>query len=144
MSASAPAIPRRTAFEAVPGATPLGALLGAVGLAGVGVLFVLRVLNLPGVVCYFKLLTGFPCMTCGGTRATWRLLALDPAGAVAMNPLAALAVVAVAAWAVADLVLMARGSALRVRLSPKAANAARVAAALAVLANWAYLIAVGR
>jgi hypothetical protein len=145
MSASSTAIaPRRTALHAVAGAFPLGALLGAVGVAGVGVLFLLRALNLHGVVCYFKLATGLPCLTCGGTRAAWRLLELDPVGALAMNPLATVAVVGIAAWALADLVLLARGSALRLSLSPPAAHAARIGAAVALVANWAYLIAAGR
>jgi hypothetical protein len=145
MSTSATATaPRRTALEAVPGAFPLGALLGAVGAAGVGVLFVMHALNLHGVVCYFKLATGLPCLTCGGTRAAWHLLDLDLAGALAMNPLATIAVVLIAAWAVADLVLLPRGSALRLRLSPRAAQAARIGAVLALVGNWAYLIAAGR
>jgi hypothetical protein len=145
MSASSAAIaPRRTALDAVAGAFPLGALLCAVGGAAVGVLFLLRAMNLDGVVCYFKLATGLPCLTCGGTRAAWRLLDLDPAGALAMNPLATVAVVSIAAWALADLVLLPRGSAVRLRLSPRAANAARIGAVLALVANWAYLIAAGR
>jgi hypothetical protein len=143
-SPSAAIEPRRSAFQSVPGAFPLGALLGLLGAGGVGILFVLRALHLPGVVCYFKAITGLPCMTCGGTRATWRLLALDPAGALALNPLATVAVVAVAAWALVDVALMARGSALRLRLSPRAANVVRVSALLAVVVNWAYLIASGR
>lgn len=145
MSASSTAIaPRRSALHAAPGAFPIGALLGALGGAGVGVLFLLRALHLHGVVCYFKLATGLPCLTCGGTRAAWRLLALDPAGALALNPLATVAVVTIAGWAFVDLVLMPRGSALRLRLSPRAAGAARVGAAIALVANWAYLIAAGR
>jgi uncharacterized protein DUF2752 len=143
-ASSAVTLPPAAALRAEPGAFPLGALLGALGAAGVGVLFALRTLHVGGVVCYFKLVTGLPCLTCGGTRATWRLLALDPAGAFAMNPLATLAVVTVAAWAVADLALWPRGCALRLRLSPRSANAVRVGAALALLANWAYLVAAGR
>lgn len=145
MSASSAALAaRRTALHAVPGAVPVGAILGGLGVAGVGVLFLLRALDLHGVVCYFKLATGLPCLTCGGTRAAWSLLELDPAGAVAMNPLATVAVVTIAAWALADLGLLPRGSALRLRLSPRAANAARVCAVVALVANWAYLIAAGR
>jgi uncharacterized protein DUF2752 len=145
MSTSAAALePRRSALHAVPGAFPLGAGLGTLGAGGVGVLFLLRTLHLHGVVCYFKAITGLPCLTCGGTRATWRLLALDPAGALVLNPLATVAVVGVAAWALADLALMARGSALRLRLSSRAAGVARLGGVLALLLNWAYLIAVGR
>jgi hypothetical protein len=65
-------------------------------------------------------------------------------GALAMNPLATVAVVGIAAWALADLVLLARGCALRLSLSPPAAHAARIGAAVALVANWAYLIAAGR
>lgn len=136
--------PRRSALHAVPGAFPIGAILGLLGAAGVGVLFALRALHLHPVVCTFKAVTGVPCLTCGGTRATWRLLAFDPAGALALNPLATVAVVAVSLWALADLLLLSRGSALRLRLSPRAANVARIGGALALLLNWAYLIAVGR
>jgi hypothetical protein len=128
----------------VAGALPLGAILGALGAASIGLLFGLRTLHLPGVVCSFKLVTGLPCLTCGGTRATWRLLALDPAGALAMNPLAAIGVVAIAAWAAADVALLARGCALRLTLSPRAAHVVRFGAVAALFANWAYLIAVGR
>jgi hypothetical protein len=145
MSTSSAALEgRRPVLAAVPGAFPLGGLLGALGLGGVGVLLLLRMLDVHAVVCYFKAVTGWPCMTCGGTRATWLLLSLDPAGALAMNPLATIGVVTVAAWALADLALLPRGSALRLRLSPRAANAVRVGGALALLVNWAYLIAVGR
>lgn len=136
--------PRRSALAAVPGALPVGALLAAVGVAGVAVLWAMRALHVHGVVCYFKLATGMPCLTCGGTRALWRLFAFDPAGALVMNPLATLAVVGIAAWALADLVLWPRGSALRLRLSPRAANAVRVGGALALAANWAYLVVAGR
>jgi Protein of unknown function (DUF2752) len=145
VSASAAAVvPRRTALRAVPGALPLGAILGALGAASIGLLFGLRTMHLPGIVCSFKLVTGLPCLTCGGTRATWRLLALDPAGALAMNPLAAIGVVAIAAWAAADVALLPRGSALRLTLSPRAAHVVRFGAVAALFANWAYLIAVGR
>jgi hypothetical protein len=143
-STSAALAPRRSAFQAVPGALPIGALLGLLGVAGLGALLALRALHLHSVVCTFKAVTGVPCMTCGGTRATWRLLALDPGGALVLNPLATVAVVGIGLWALADLALLPRGSALRLRLSPRAANVARVGGALALLLNWAYLIAVGR
>lgn len=131
-------------FRAVRGAFPVGAVLGlAAALAASGVLL-LGTYRLSFIVCYFKLITGFPCLTCGGTRAAVRLLRLDPAGALAMNPLVTVAGFLLAAWAAADLVLLTRRRALRVALPPRAARLLRILVPLAVVANWAYLVAVGR
>ncbi len=135
---------RASAFRAVAGAFPLGAALALAGaLAGYAVIL-LGVHRLGFIVCYFKLFTGFPCLTCGGTRAAVRLLQLDPAAALAMNPLVTVAGLLVGVWALADLVLLTRRRALRVELGPRAVRVLRVLVPLAVVANWAYLIAAGR
>jgi hypothetical protein len=136
--------PRASAFRAVKGAFPVGAVLGLAAVLGSAGILLLSRYRLSFVVCYFKLFTGLPCLTCGGTRAAMRLLRLDPAGALAMNPLVTLSGFLVAAWAAADVALFTRGRALRVELSRSAARALRILVPLAVLANWAYLIAVGR
>jgi Protein of unknown function (DUF2752) len=135
---------RRVALRAERGAFPIGAALGAAAAVGATGVMLLGTYHVSFVVCYFKLITGLPCLTCGGTRATARLLRLDPAGALAMNPLVTLVGFAVAAWAVADLVLLTRGRALRMSVGPPVARALRIAIPLAVVANWAYLIAAGR
>ena len=83
-------------------------------------------------------------MTCGTTRALARLARLDLAGALAMNPLATLGTLAVLPWGAADLLLLSRGRALSLELSPAAARVVRIAAVVAVLANWTWLIAAGR
>jgi hypothetical protein len=135
---------RASVFRAVPGAFPLGAALALAGvLAGSAVLLV-GAHRLGFIVCYFKLFTGLPCLTCGGTRAALRLLQADPAAAMAMNPLVAVAGFGLGVWALADLVLLTRRRALRVELGPRAVRVLRVLVPLAVLANWAYLVAVGR
>lgn len=145
MSGEAAAVPARSiGFRAVRGAFPIGATLGLAAVMGTTALYLLSGWRISYVVCYFKLFTGIPCMTCGGTRATMRLLRLDPAGALAMNPLVTVAGFVVAAWAIADLALMTRRRALRVELSTPVARALRILIPLAVLLNWAYLIAVGR
>ena len=125
-------------------AAPLGAIflaLGAVAALGVAVLHLDR---LPILVCLFRAATGLPCMTCGATRALADLVAGDVSGAFAMNPLAALGAFALVPWGIGDLALMTRGRALALEVAPRAARVLRVAAVLAVLANWAYLIAAGR
>jgi hypothetical protein len=89
-------------------------------------------------------LSGLPCPTCGSTRVAARLFHLDLAGAVALNPFTTLVAVVIAAWAIADLVLLPRRRSLRVGLSPLGVRWLRGLALAAFLANWVYLIAVGR
>jgi hypothetical protein len=145
--ARAEALTRRRPLVRVtarPGAPPLGAILGGIGLLGGLAVSLLGLDRLPFAVCLFKSLSGLPCPTCGSTRAVARLFARDPAGALAMNPLTTLGALAVAAWALADLVLLPRGRALSVELEPRLASLVRAGVILAFLLNWAYLLAVGR
>jgi hypothetical protein len=131
-------------LHAVPGGLPLGAILAAMGALAAAAVGILHLDALPFTVCFFKFATGFPCATCGTTRALGRLFHGDLAGAFGMNPLAAAGAVALLPWAAADLVLMTRRKALGLELGPAAARAARVALVATVLVNWAYLVAAGR
>ena len=123
---------------------PLGAIFLGLGLVAAAAVSLLPLSQLPVSFCFFKAMTGLPCMTCGTTRAVARLAALDPAGAIAMNPLATLAGLAVVPWGIADLVLLARGRALALEVSGGAARLLRLGAVAAVLVNWAYLLVAGR
>jgi hypothetical protein len=131
-------------LSAAAGRTPLGAVFAGIGLvasAGVGLL---RLDRLPFPVCYMKALTGWPCPSCGTTRALGRLFALDVAGAFAMNPLATFLAFLLAGWGLLDLCLVPFGRALRLELSPESARRARFAALVLVVANWIFLMAAGR
>lgn len=134
----------RTALRGRPGATPFGAILAACALVAIGLVALLPLAHLPFSLCVFKAVTGLPCMTCGTTRAFTRLGRLDLAGALAMNPLVTLGTLALGPWALADLVLLPRGRALSLELSPAAARVTRIAVVVAVFANWIWLIAAGR
>jgi hypothetical protein len=148
MSASAAtpfrSLPAVVRIAAVPDALPLGAILAGIFVLLAAAVGVLHLDALPFTVCTFKFATGLPCLTCGSTRALGRLFQGDLAGAWRMNPLAATGALALVPWAVADLLLMIRGRALRVDLAPSAARVARLVLVAAALANWAYLVAAGR
>jgi hypothetical protein len=134
----APAPPLR--FFALAGALPLGALFGGLTLVACAAVGVLGLDHLGLTPCIFRLTTGLPCPTCGSTRAFGRLYHLDLAGALLMNPLAAASALGLLLWGVADLVLLPRGRALRLRLAPALHNPARVAVVTLVLLNWAFLL----
>jgi Protein of unknown function (DUF2752) len=123
-----------------PGAPPLGAVFGGIGLlAGAAIVF-LHLDRLPFSVCVFHGLTGLPCPSCGSTRALGRLFHLDFAGALALNPFTTLVALLIAAWAVADVVLLRRKSALRLEVEPRLAFRLRLGALFLFLANWVYLL----
>jgi len=126
------------------GAAPIGAIFA--GLAALACLAtgLLGLDHLPFPVCAFKIATGRPCPTCGVTRMFGRLFVGDWLGALTMNPLAAVGTAGLLAWGAADLALLPRRRSLRVEVGSGTARMLRWAAVIAVLVNWAYLVAVGR
>jgi hypothetical protein len=131
-------------LRAQPGAVPLGAILLASGAMVAVAVALLHLDRLPFSLCVFHAVTGWPCMTCGATRAAARLAVGDVPGALSMNPLATIVGLALVPWGVSDLALLPRGRALSVEVAPAGARALRVGLVLAVAVNWAYLIAAGR
>jgi hypothetical protein len=142
LEAPEPRLPLRLRARA--GALPLGAIFGAIGAAAAGAVGLLGLDRLPFTLCVFKAATGIPCPTCGSTRVFARLAEWDLAGAFAMNPLTTVLALGLLSWALADLVLLARGRSLVAEASPRAGTALRVAAVAAVVANWVWLVAAGR
>ncbi len=91
--------------------------------------------------CLFHAATGVACPTCGGTRALLALARFDVAGAFAFNPLAALAAVVFLFGGLAALALALSGRGVP-DVPPR--PWVRATAALALAANWVYVIAAGR
>jgi hypothetical protein len=133
-------VPRAIRLRAVSGQPPLGAIFLGIGLATAGVVKLLHLDALPFYVCYFRAFTGWPCMTCGSTRALGALARLDLAGAVAANPLAVVVGVLIGLWGLADLALAPRRRALSIEVSPAVARSLRIMLVVAVAANWLYLL----
>jgi hypothetical protein len=131
-------------MRARPGALPLGAIFLAIGAVAAFAVAVLHLDRLPILVCLFRATTGLPCLTCGATRALAALASGDLTGALVLNPLATMGALALVPWGVGDLALATRGRALSLEVAPAAARAIRVLAGVALLANWAYLVAAGR
>jgi len=100
-------------------------------------------LGLPWPTCPFLAFTGFPCLTCGATRATVALLHGDFPLALSWNPLAFLALCGVALFDLyALVVLLGRRPRLRVIDWTKTEKTAvRIAVIALIAANWIYLLA---
>jgi hypothetical protein len=99
----------------------------------------LPVLALPST-CPARGLLGIPCATCGMTHAFVALAHGDLAGALQASPLGA--ALAAGAWgfALLDLTLLARGRPFP-RVPAGALRLATGAGAVALLLNWAWLLA---
>jgi hypothetical protein len=88
--------------------------------------------------CPFRELTGLPCPACGTTRAALALARLDPAGAIALNPLATLGALIFVLGGAAAAVASLAGMPLR---EPRLDGPAlRTSAVLAVAANWTWVL----
>jgi hypothetical protein len=93
--------------------------------------------------CPFLAMTGWPCMTCGATRATIAFLQGNFLQAFSWNPLAALAVGGVLAFDLyAVVVLLSRRPRLRiVDWTKSEATAVWIGVTAVILLNWIYLLA---
>ncbi len=96
--------------------------------------------------CPFKVLTGYPCCTCGVTRSLLAFVRGDFLSAFTLNPLMALCAVGGAAYfCYALTVLVFRLPRIRWSLTTRWERiAVRVVILVVSLANWVYLIMVGR
>jgi hypothetical protein len=109
----------------------IGALVAALHAAG------LR-------VCLFRRLTGWPCLTCGSTRAVAALAAGHVREALALQPLAVVGGAAAAlAFAAYTWCLFVARRALSVRVGARTGLALAAALALLAALNWAYLVSRG-
>jgi hypothetical protein len=119
----------------------LAFLWGGAALAGAAAAPFVRAFaaELPG--CLFRAVTGVPCPTCGGTRALLALVRLDVPAALAWNPLVTVGALVFVLGGLVALVRAAGGRGVPDGAPPRWAGGA---AALAFVANWAFVIVQGR
>ena len=115
----------------------------ALSIAALGGGLLWRATGLGWPECPFLAMTGWPCMTCGATRATFAFLEGDFLEAFSWNPLAAFALAGVLAFDLyAVVVLLGRGPRLRIVAWTKSqATAAWIGVSAVILLNWIYLLA---
>jgi hypothetical protein len=100
------------------------------------------VLGLPWPICIFHDLTGWPCLTCGATRAAIQFFHGNFLSAWKWNPLVFAGLCAVFAFDVyAAFVLIARAPRLRIlQVTPAEKNVVRFLIVAALALNWIYLL----
>jgi hypothetical protein len=100
-------------------------------------------LSLPRPQCFFLAYTGFPCLTCGSTRALIAFLHGDLLGAFRWNPVAFLTFSVLIVYDLyAVTVLVGRTARLRiVGCSAAQAKIIRVIVIAILALNWVYLLA---
>jgi len=91
--------------------------------------------------CPFRALVGIPCLTCGSTRALLALARFDVGAALSWNPLAAAVGIVFVLGGLVALVAALTGRGVE---TPRPAPAVRAALAIALAANWVFLVASGR
>jgi hypothetical protein len=90
--------------------------------------------------CIFRLLTGIPCLTCGGTHCAAALSQLDLAAAFLANPLIMLSLTALLLFSLLYLSGVLLKKRLQITLSPFEKQGIRISAIFLVAINWIYLI----
>jgi hypothetical protein len=114
-------------------------VFAAIGLLSFAVARFVPVLSM-GPGCPLRALAGIPCATCGMTHAFVALARGDAGSAWDASPLGALLAGAVWLLALADALRLAVNAPLPAP-GPRLARAAAAAGAVALIANWAWLVA---
>lgn len=89
--------------------------------------------------CHLRVWTGFPCPTCGSTRAVLAMVRLEWLDAIRVNPLATLGVVGALAAGLAAPFWIRAGGRIPV-LTRRGRRGILWSLVAAVAANWVYLV----
>ena len=119
----------------------LGVLIGGMVVTAAALAAVWLHLGLPRPVCFFREWTGLPCPTCGSTRMVDALLSGNVLEALSWNPLVFLGMVVFVPWVLLTATRVAFGlPGWRIVLARRERVGLWIAAAVALVAGWAYLV----
>lgn len=93
--------------------------------------------------CALKATVGLPCLTCGATRATVRMLYGDLAGAFSLQPMIVTVYAALALWGLVSFGLFVRDKRARVHLNATESRVFKIGLIVVPLLNWVYLLVAG-
>lgn len=99
--------------------------------------------RLPQIPCVFKTVTGYPCPTCGSTRAVLDFFHLDIVSAFGWNPLVVLGGIFFIAWVLYGFYMLFSGKKVQVTLTKNESRFLRWGVVILFFLNWIYLIAAG-
>ena len=109
------------------------------------ILFVLAIYKfMPPSFCLFHDLTGYPCLSCGATRAANALFEGDILGMIYYNPLIVLFCAGLFFFSLFKALEYIFKFRINLRLDRSYALALRILTVISVIANWTFLIATGR
>src|SRR5437868_11645189 len=113
----------------------------SVSLGGLACAAAWLAVGLPWPICWFRALTGYPCSTCGATRAAVALFHGQFSGAWRWNPLAFAVYCGIALFdAYALCVVLMRHRRLRLSFSALEKIILRATLIVLLVLNWAYLL----
>ena len=113
-----------------------------VSVAGVFFVYILYLFNrLPYLPCVFKVITGYPCPTCGSTRIVSSLIELDILSAFRWNPLLFLGGITFITWVFYGFYMFFSGKKIQVTLTKKEGLFLRLGFITLFILNWIYLAA---
>ena len=94
--------------------------------------------------CIFHEVVGLPCLTCGATRSVVALSNLDFGLSIVLNPLVPVFVAGLMLLSLITFLGWVMKKRIVLALTERQKKGIRIVVILAILANWLYLIAVGR
>ena len=94
--------------------------------------------------CTFKKITGIPCATCGGTRATFYLSHLQFKQSLLMNPMVFLGFICILMWGMTSLISIAFYKSKTFSFTMPGKRLLIILIVGGLLLNWAYLIFINK